>query len=296
VADEEGLHGSGFGEIPLEYADIESMDWKLWDKKGIVKVTVKGGVLYVLDGWHFNGVKEVVLTGINIGDYSYLQKGLCELVKEIDKIKGLKRIRLSSIDPNMVDDRLKDVILNGEKTCKSMHISLQSGSDKILKKMNRRYNRSDFLKLVSDLQSNETDFLFTTDVIVGFPGESDDDFEDTLDIIKKVDFSKVHVFPYSKREGTIAETFKDQISSDIIKKRKAILFRLLEKKDFDLKERFMGKQMRVLLEKRTDDGKFFQSHSDNFMIIKVENENFSSNEIIDVIVSNTKDGLIGKKI
>ena len=120
-----------------------------------------------------NGYKEVVLTGINIGDYEDGADRLADLVRSVDQVEGLERIRVSSIDPDEVDDNLSDAILNGKKTCPSMHIVLQAGSNTVLKRMNRKYTRQIFLETVERLKKANPDFTFTTDVIVGFPGETE---------------------------------------------------------------------------------------------------------------------------
>ncbi|MBS0653149.1 MAG: tRNA (N(6)-L-threonylcarbamoyladenosine(37)-C(2))-methylthiotransferase MtaB, partial [Verrucomicrobia bacterium] len=144
-----------------------------------------------------NGYKEVVLTGINIGDFDGApQEGekparLSDLIRAVDAVEGLSRLRVSSIDPDEVDEDLADAILNGKKTCHSMHIVLQSGSNVVLKRMNRKYTREIFLDTVEKLLKASPDFTFTTDIIVGFPGESEVDFQDTLDIMEKVRFAKV---------------------------------------------------------------------------------------------------------
>ena len=242
-----------------------------------------------------SGFKEIVLTGINIGDYRDNEKRLSDLIIEFYKIKGLERIRLSSIDPYQIDEKLKRVILQSKKVCPSLHISLQSGSDRILKKMNRKYSTEDFLEIVSYFKSKNENFTFTTDIIAGFPSETEDDFKKSLKIIEEVKFAKVHIFPYSKRKGTLADKFSEVIPEKIINKRKKILLNFAEKTALDLRKKYIGKKMKVLLENKSNDN-FFSGHSDNFLNIKVKNDNFCKNDLIEVeIIKNTPDGLIGKK-
>ena len=268
-----------------------------------------------------NGFKEVVLTGINIGDYNFEGKTLADLVSALDEIEGLYRIRLSSIDPDKVDDNLLNTILNGKKTCSSMHISLQSGSDKILKKMNRNYSSGDFLKLIDKIKLLDDDFTFTTDIIVGFPGEEDSDFEESLSVIKHAGFAKVHMFPFSKRKGTLAEKFPFQVPREIINSRKKILMECAEKTAFDLRERYVGRKVQVLLEKKTFEERYIFGHLDNFLPVAVDlnslkknknRENFDAkehgsskdlsykelkmnNSIVDVVITqNLKDSLSGE--
>lgn len=233
-----------------------------------------------------NGYKEVVLTGINIGDY---EEGLARLVRAVDAIDGIERIRISSIDPDEVDDDLLDAVVNGEKTCPSMHIVLQAGSNKVLKRMNRKYTREDFFHTTERLVSAHPDFTFTTDIIVGFPGETDADFQDTLDAMKEVRFAKVHMFPFSLRPGTRAARFTDFVADEVIAERKQELMRLSEQVGYRLREDYVGKVMKVLME----DGK--EGHTENFLQVMVAGEGVVRNEIYEVeIEENTPEGLRGK--
>jgi len=246
------------------------------------------------------GFKEIVLTGINIGDFNGGEGDnpvrLAELVRLIDNIPGIERLRLSSIDPDEVDDDLLDAIINGRHTCPSMHIVLQSGSNVILKRMNRKYTRQIFLDTVDRLLRANSSFTFTTDVIVGFPGESDEDFADTLAVVQQVGFAKVHVFPFSVRERTRAALFPHQVSGEIIKKRKQQLLRAVEKEALALRQQYVGKRMQVLLE--GGDGEqaaLMMGHTDNFLPVWVQGEGLSSNDIVEVIIrENRPDGLFGQ--
>ncbi|MBA2367555.1 MAG: tRNA (N(6)-L-threonylcarbamoyladenosine(37)-C(2))-methylthiotransferase MtaB [Candidatus Protochlamydia sp.] len=249
-----------------------------------------------------NGFKEVVLTGINIGDFDGgLKKEetpvrLAELVRLVDQVPGLERLRLSSIDPDEVDDDLADAILKGKTTCPSMHIVLQSGSNVILKRMNRKYTRQIFLDTVDRLRAAHPDFTFTTDVIVGFPGETDLDFEDTLDVMQYVKFAKVHMFPYSDRPRTRSMLMPNKIPHEMIKKRKHEILRIAEKTAFQLREGYVGRSMRVLTESidpyRSHE---IQGHTENFLTVWIPSEGLASNQIIEVeLVENTPAGLIGK--
>lgn len=248
-----------------------------------------------------NGYKEIVLTGINIGDFdgnpseNQAPERLSDLVRAVDKIPGLERLRVSSIDPDEVDDDLADAILNSSKTCHSMHIVLQSGSNVILKKMNRKYTRQIFMETVERLKTACPDFTFTTDVIVGFPGETETDFEDTLDVMRQVKFAKVHMFPYSERPRTRAATYPNKVPKDIIKKRKDEVLRLSEQFSYELREQYVSRKMRVLTEKAdaTQSG-YITGHTDNFLNVLVQSNEYGPNELVDVeLVKNTPEGLIG---
>lgn len=252
-------------------------------------------ILQEIKGLIANGYKEVVLTGINIGDFDGGDGSvrLSDLIREVDQLEGLQRIRVSSIDPDEVDHDLADAILNSKKTCPSMHVVLQSGSNVILKRMNRKYTKQMFIECVERLRSANPDFTFTTDVIVGFPGETESDFEDTMDLIKQVKFAKVHMFPYSPRPRTRAALYPDRIDPVLMKERKNKLLRFAEKMAFELREQFVGREMRVLLE--NTDGDMIAGHTENFLRVEVLKEGFRPNEMIDVeLVENTPSGLKGR--
>jgi threonylcarbamoyladenosine tRNA methylthiotransferase MtaB len=240
-----------------------------------------------------NGYKEVVLTGINIGDFDGGGgKRLVDLVKEVDQIEGLERIRISSIDPDEIDEELADAVLNGKKTCHSMHVVLQSGSNVVLKRMNRKYTRQMFFDCVEKLRKADPDFTFTTDIIVGFPGESERDYAETVDAVERVQFAKVHMFPYSDRPRTKASLYPNKVPADVIKERKTHLLHLAEKTAFQLRDRFIGRRMKVLLEQ--EEGEYFAGHTENFLKVLVPKEGKRSNQIIEAhLIENTPEGLVG---
>jgi threonylcarbamoyladenosine tRNA methylthiotransferase MtaB len=171
------------------------------------------------------GVKEIVLTGINLGNYS--DPSLSELVKHLLDNTQICRFRISSIEPPEVTDELIDTIRQaGDRVCNHFHLPLQSGSDSVLDDMHRHYSTSQFLELVQETRDVMPSFSFTTDIIVGFPGETDDDFQKTLDFAKEISFSKIHVFPYSKREGTPAADMPEQVP-EVVKSERAKVLREL---------------------------------------------------------------------
>lgn len=243
-----------------------------------------------------NGYKEIVITGINVGDFDGggdPHVSLAELVRLVDQVDGLERLRISSIDPDEVDDALLDAVVNGRKTCHSMHIVLQSGSNAILKKMNRKYTRQIFSNTVDRLKNASPDFTFTTDIIVGFPGETDQDFEDTLELMRTVKFAKVHMFPYSPRERTRAATYPNQVAPAILNQRKQEVIRLSEQIAFELRSQFLGRTMPVLIESLDQPG-YFSGHTENFLEVLVPAEGLTSNQIVMVeCKENTPKGLIG---
>jgi threonylcarbamoyladenosine tRNA methylthiotransferase MtaB len=241
------------------------------------------------------GYKEIVITGINVGDYEDSGKGLADLMAAVDRLPGLERLRLSSIDPDEVDDHLLDVIVNGKHTCQSMHIVLQSGSNAVLKRMNRKYTKQMFFKTVERLKEASPDFTFTTDLIVGFPGETEADFQDSLEVMQEVQFAKVHMFPYSKRERTRAALYKEQVPSDVIKERKRRVLELDAQCRFELCGQYLGRTMQILAE--GGDSDWLEGHTDNFLPVKIPAGHFVPNQLLDVqLVENRPDGLIGEVV
>jgi threonylcarbamoyladenosine tRNA methylthiotransferase MtaB len=233
-----------------------------------------------------SGFQEIILTGVNIGEF---EEGLPSLVRAIDKIKGVKRLRLSSIDPNHLDEELMAALVEGRATMPHLHMVLQSASNEILKKMRRTYTAELFLQKVEEIRKKKNDFCFSTDVIVGFPSESEEDFLKTATFIEKVGFVKVHIFPYSKRPNTLAAQMKEQLFPSTILQRKLYLTKIAEEIGFRQREKFVGKKEKVLIEKGN------VGHTSHFLPVRMENCTGSANEIALVeLIKNQKDHLIGK--
>jgi threonylcarbamoyladenosine tRNA methylthiotransferase MtaB len=187
-----------------------------------------------------------------------------------------------------VDDELMGAVIEGKNTCHSMHVVLQSGSNVILKRMNRKYTRQIFLDTVERLKSASPDFTFTTDVIVGFPGESEADFAETLEVMQAVKFAKVHMFPYSDRPRTRANLMPNKVPCEIAKRRKNEVLTLAEKTAFELRERYVGRKMSILTEENT------AGHTMNFLRVRIDEG--LPNELVEVeLMANTPEGLIGKR-
>jgi threonylcarbamoyladenosine tRNA methylthiotransferase MtaB len=251
-----------------------------------------------------NGFKEVVLTGINIGDFDGNRPEgespdrLAELVRAVDRVPGLERLRISSIDPDEVDDDLLNAVIYGKTTCKSMHIVLQSGSNVVLKRMNRKYTRQIFMDTVDRLRQACPDFTFTTDIIVGFPGETDADFEETLAVMREVKFAKVHMFPYSERPRTRAALMPNKVPQETIKERKQAVLHLSEQMAYELRNQYVGREMAILTESE-DKGRpgEISGHTDNFLMVWVPNNGYQSNQLLNVkLLANSPDGLIGEVV
>ena len=243
------------------------------------------------------GYKEVVLTGINIGDFDGAQvpaASLADLVQEVDQISGLERVRISSIDPDEVGDSLIEAILSGTKTAPSLHLVLQSGSNITLKRMRRKYTKQNFFDVAERLFRASPMFTLTTDVIVGFPGETEEEFQETLDVLSRIPFAKVHVFPYSDRPKTRASRMPNKIPLDVIQKRKALLLKRAEACAYQLREHFIGRSLSVLLEEEGKPGYFF-GHTENFLPVYISKKNLITNTLVQVkCVDNTPEGLIGE--
>jgi threonylcarbamoyladenosine tRNA methylthiotransferase MtaB len=238
-----------------------------------------------------SGYQEVVITGINVGDFEDGDKGLADLVRAVDQVAGIKRVRISSIDPDEVDDDLMDAVIGGEHTCHSLHLVLQSGSNVILKRMNRKYTRQVFLESVAKLKKASADFTFTTDVIVGFPGETETDFQETLKVIEEVQFAKVHMFPYSNRERTRAALYPHQVIPEVMAERKNRILRLSEDVSYHLRNHYLGRTMEVLTESAEDT--FIVGHTENFLTVKLPREGLAPNQLVTAtLMHNTPDGLI----
>ncbi len=240
-----------------------------------------------------SGYQEIVLTGVNIGDYVDGGNTLSDLILHIDGIRGVKRLRLSSINPNEVDDRLIDIIIHGQSTCPSLHLVLQSGSNRILASMRRLYTRELYLEKVARLRDQCPDCTFSTDVIVGFPGEAEEDFLDTLDIIRRVGFAKVHMFPYSERPQTRAARFSDKVSPAVIKERKAQVLSLADSVAFDLRQPFVGRTMDVLTESGEQDGTI-EGLTRNGLPVLISSTSLHPNQCVKVCLhENTSCALLG---
>ena len=198
-----------------------------------------------------DGVKEVMLLGQNVNSYG---KGLeeqvnfAELLKEVSKIDGLERIRFMSSHPKDLSDELIEAMASSDKVCRHMHLALQSGSDKILKNMNRHYTKEQYLELVRKLRAAMPDIAITTDIIVGFPGEEKEDVDETIDIVKKAEFDGAFTFVYSKRNGTPAASMEGQCSEEFVKEQFDRVLKTVQDTSKSQAEKFTGKTIKVLVE------------------------------------------------
>lgn len=235
------------------------------------------------------GIKEVVITGIQVSSYGKdfdNNYRLIDLLEEINKITGIERIRLGSLEPIMITDEFCARISKIEKLCHHFHLSLQSGCDKTLKEMNRKYTTSDFKKVVQRLRKLYDDVILTTDIIVGFPNETEEDFEITYDFLKKIKFYKMHVFKYSPRKGTVAAKMKNQISGYEKERRSKKLLELSSLNEKEYLKGYLNKEVKVLFEER--DGEFVKGHTGNYILVKAKVDNTKLNEIVSVRVIDSE--------
>ena len=226
-----------------------------------------------------SGHKEIVLSGIHTGQYNSDNKRLADLINEISKIDEIKRIRLSSVEIVELDEKMMDIIENNDKFVSHLHIPLQAGSDHILKLMNRRYDKEYFMNKVKEIRSLRKDISLSTDVIVGFPGETEDDFNETMEFCKEIGFSKIHVFPYSDRDGTVASRMKNHIDRTIIKDRARKLITLSNELEKEYFEKFIDREEDVLIEEYKDG--YFHGFTSNYIPVKLKG-NYEINSLINI--------------
>ncbi|MBQ3435783.1 MAG: tRNA (N(6)-L-threonylcarbamoyladenosine(37)-C(2))-methylthiotransferase MtaB [Bacilli bacterium] len=218
-----------------------------------------------------NGYQEIVLTGIHTGSYGVdINSSFASLLREIVKIKELKRLRISSIEITELNDEVLALLREDNVIVDHLHIPLQSGCDKILKLMNRKYDLAYFENKLKEIRKIRKDIAITTDVIVGFPGESDEDFRETVDTVKHFEFAKIHVFPYSLREGTKAATMTDQVDGRVKKERAKTLGEVSKELEINYMNKFIGKDLLVLTEEVKDG--FTYGHTSNYLHIKINKE------------------------
>ena len=237
------------------------------------------------------GYKEIVLVGIHIGLYGKdLGLNITDILEELVKIEGDFRIRLTSIEINEIDDRLLNLIKNNKKICPHLHIPLQSGCDKILSLMGRKYKKDDYINIIAKARKLIPNVTIGSDIIAGFPSETDEDFNDTLKTLQSAGTEFYHAFPYSERKGTVAENMENKVDVKIREERAALLRQQGLKSLMNLYNNSIGKTYRVLSEKGS------KGHTENYMLIHYD-KNTEPNKFIDVLVTEIKDNkLFGKVV
>ncbi len=255
--------------------------------RGNVRSKKKETALKEIEELVKNGYKEIVLTGIHTGAYKDGDCDFASLLEEIIKIPNLERLRISSVEINELNDRVLEIFKNSNILVPHLHIPLQSGSEFILKQMNRKYDKKFYKDKIEKIRKIKENVSITTDVIVGFPGETEKEHKESLDFIKEIGFTKVHVFPYSDRYGTVASKMENKINGTEKKKRVNELIELSNKLENDFYKKFYGKTLKVLFEKEID-GNFY-GHTDNYIMVKTKG-NYKVHEIYDITL--TKENII----
>lgn len=238
-----------------------------------------------------NGYQEVVLTGIHLSSYGIDFDGrrhLLDLIRAVHEIEGIRRIRLGSLEPGIVTEEFAEALASMPKICPHFHLSLQSGCDAVLKRMNRKYTSGEYYEKCRILRKYFDAPALTTDVIVGFPGETEAEFQESYDFVDKVDFYETHIFKYSKREGTKAASMPDQVDEQIKAQRSARLIELGEKKRKAYEKKFIGRTVEVLVEEdAVIDGKNVQTgHTKEYIKIALDSEENLRNCIVNVQIDN----------
>ena len=232
-------------------------------------------------------IKEVVITGIHLASYGKDFKPnahLIDLLEEINKIDGIERIRLGSLEPTLITEEFLERLIKLEKICDHFHLSLQSGCDETLKRMNRRYTTKEFEEGVKLLRKYYENVALTTDIIVGFPGETDEEFNKTYEFLKKINFYQMHIFKYSPRKGTKAAVMPNQINGNIKEQRSAKLIELSHNNEIKYNEKEVGKILEVLWEEK--EGEYIKGHTTNYKVVKIpykQIENTISNAKIEKV-------------
>lgn len=264
--------------------------------RGRVRSRLEEEILSEISGLAAKGYKEIVLTGIHISSYGTDRMTeqdkeqdimpLAELIIRVSRIKGIERIRLGSLEPLIITEQFLKVIAEIEQFCPHFHLSLQSGSDTVLKRMNRRYSSREYLEKIELIRKYFTLPAFTTDVIVGFPGETTEEFEDTKEFVKQIGFSHIHVFKYSKRAGTRAADMSDQVPEEMKNHRSNELITISENMSREYKALFMGKIEKILVEEEINiEGTIYQvGHNERYLKLAFCGDKDDTNQIISVSI------------
>ena len=237
------------------------------------------------------GIKEVVITGIHVASYGRdfgNENGLIELLEKINEIDGIHRIRLGSLEPKIITEEFMQRLIKLEKMCHHFHLSLQSGCDETLKRMNRKYNTTKIKEIVERLRRYYDDVILTTDIIVGFPGETEEEFEKTYQFLKEIKLYKMHVFQYSPRKGTRAAVMPNQVDGNVKEKRSRKLIELSNENQKRYNEKLVGKEVEVLFEDQAieEKKKYFKGHTQNYILVKYETDENLENTLKSVKIKS----------
>lgn len=261
--------------------------------RGRVRSRAKDDVVKEVTELAANGYKEVVLTGIHLSSYGLdfpegKEESLLTLIEAVHEIDGIERIRLGSLEPRIITEEFARAISSMPKMCPHFHLSLQSGCNATLKRMNRRYTAEEYFEKCTLLRKYFENPALTTDVIVGFPGETEEEFKQSKEFVDKVDFYETHIFKYSKREGTKAAVMEDQVADQVKTERSNVLLELDRKKRARYEERFIGNTVEVLMEEQiTKDGvTYMTGHTKEYVKIALETEKNLRNKNVLIKIDN----------
>lgn len=231
-----------------------------------------------------NGFVEIVLVGINLSAYNDNGLDICDAVSTVCSVQGIKRVRLGSLEPDHISNERLLRLKAEEKFCPQFHLSLQSGSDKTLKRMNRHYDTAFYKDLVTRIRNVFSDASITTDIMVGFAGETEEEFKESLSFVDEIGFARAHVFAYSRRSGTVAYNLPNQITRSLKSERSARMIELCAKRENDFLKNLIGKQVEVLLEENSE------GYTKNYSRVKVLNCSAKAGETVVVTVKGVADG------
>lgn len=257
--------------------------------RGRVRSREKDDVVREVESLAKNGYKEVVLTGIHLSSYGVdLGETLLSLILAVHEVSGIHRIRLGSLEPRIITEEFVKTIAGLPKICPHFHLSLQSGCDATLKRMNRKYTAEEYYEKCELLRKYFDDPALTTDVIVGFPGETEEEFAQSKDFVDKVNFYETHIFKYSKREGTKAAVMKDQVPEEIKTVRSNLMIEMGHRKQEEYEEKLLGKTVEVLMEEEIEqeDGVYQVGHTKEYVKVGQKTVENLSNQLINVEIEN----------
>lgn len=268
--------------------------------RGPIRSRGKLEIVEEIKGLVEKGFKEVVLTGIHVASYGKdldEKTPLIDILKDVNKIEGLKRIRLSSLEPTLFTHEFLSELSKLEKICEHFHLSLQSGSSTVLKRMNRKYTADEYMEIVGRIRNVYPKVALTTDIIVGFPGETDEEFDTTYNFVKEIGFSEIHVFKYSPRTGTPAAKYTDQV--DGLKKhyRSEKLIELGEQLKLNYRNMFIGSDKEVLFETISkEDPSYIEGYTDNYLKVLASSNDVKEGELVDIrLIELKEDYILGEK-
>lgn len=263
--------------------------------RGHIRSRKPQGILEEVQQLAQNGFKEIVLTGIHVASYGrdLGDTSLIDLIELVHQVEGIERIRMSSVEPKTLNEEFVERLSKLNKICRHFHLSLQSGCDATLKRMNRKYTTEEYIRVVNRLREVFPGVAITTDLIVGFPGETEEEFQCTVDFIKKIGFSSMHIFKFSPREGTPAAKYTDQVLPQVKEQRSKIVTAIAKDSEEAFKKEFLGKSMDVLFEQRVDNkDDEYEGLTDNYIRIIVSSQQDLKGKLLPVKLLSLKEDYI----